>query len=227
MYLILWILLILVFANLLWRFASKRFSLPCPVWLHRMVEMDNPFTRTNRASEIIRLLNIQPGMSVLDAGCGPGRLTLPLARSVGECGNVTALDVQQGMLDRVRKKIMAQGAGNVDLVEGGLGDGILPRKRFDRALLVTVLGEIPEKARAIDEIFGALKPGGVLSVTEVIFDPHFLTMRRVAELAEKAGFIKGSFFGHKLAYTYHFIKPGGREPYLVNGDDDPNREDGK
>ncbi len=146
MYLILWILVILVSVNLLWRFASKRFSLPCPVWLHRMVEMDNPFTRTNRASEIIRLLEIKPGMSVLDAGCGPGRLTLPLARAVGESVLVTALDVQQGMLDRVRKKIMAEGIGNVDIVKGGLGDGILPRSCFDRALLVTVLGEIPEKA---------------------------------------------------------------------------------
>lgn len=227
MYLILWILVILVSVNLLWRFASKRFSLPCPVWLHRMVEMDNPFTRTNRASEIIRLLEIKPGMSVLDAGCGPGRLTLPLARAVGESGLVTALDVQQGMLDRVRERIMTEGLGNVDLLKGGLGDGILPRNSFDRVLLVSVLGEIPEKARAIDEIFGALKPGGILSVTEVIFDPHFLRVGTVEKAAEKAGFAKGPFFGNKLAYTYHFLRPGDREPVTGNRGDDPIREDGK
>lgn len=42
-------------------------------------------------------------MRVLDAGCGPGRLTIPLARQVGPTGEVVALDVQQGMLKRVRK----------------------------------------------------------------------------------------------------------------------------
>jgi len=207
-YFILWVIAIILVGNLLWRLASKRFSLPCPVWLHRMVEMDNPFTRTNRASEIIMLLDIQPGMSVLDAGCGPGRLTLPLARAVGESGRVAALDIQEGMLERVKKKLIVEGLENVDLIKGGLGDGILPSDSFDRALLVTVLGEIPEKRSAVDEIFRALKPGGILSVTEVIFDPHFLRASTVEKIAEEAGFIKGSSFGNKLAYTYHFLRSG-------------------
>src|SRR5512134_1409969 len=61
---------------LIWRLSSRRHSLPCPSWLGWMVEMDNPFTKVNRARVIVGLLGLAPGMKVLDAGCGPGRLTL-------------------------------------------------------------------------------------------------------------------------------------------------------
>src|SRR5690348_4619014 len=86
-----------------WRLASRRSSLPCPTWLGWLVEMDNPFTETNRASIIIRHLDVQPGMSVIDIGCGPGRLTLPLAKGVGSQSDVTAVDIQAGMLERTQE----------------------------------------------------------------------------------------------------------------------------
>jgi len=105
---------------LAWRLASRRQSLPCPVWLRWLVELDNPFTQTNRAHVIIRHLDLQPGMTVLDAGC---------------------------------------------------------------------------------------KPGGLLSITEIIFDPHFQSRRTVRQLAQAAGFKKQAFFGNRLAYTLHFAKP--------------------
>ena len=63
---------ILVF--FLWRLHSRRHSLPCPVWLRWMVELDNPFTKTSRAAVIIGQLGLRPGMKILDAGCGPGRV---------------------------------------------------------------------------------------------------------------------------------------------------------
>src|SRR5437773_5847496 len=142
---------------------------PCPVWLRWLVELDNPFTRTNRAAEIIRRLDLAPGMRVLDVGCGPGRLTIPVARQVGPHGDVIAVDVQRGMLQRLQQKIDAAGLSNVRLVQARAGEGALrAHDQIDRALLVTVLGEIPDRAAALDEIFDVLRPGGILSVTEVI-----------------------------------------------------------
>jgi hypothetical protein len=57
----------------IWRVGSRRHSVPCPVWLRWLVELDSPFTKTNRAAVIVERLDLQPGMAVLDAGCGPGR----------------------------------------------------------------------------------------------------------------------------------------------------------
>ena len=190
-----------------WRLASRRHTLPCPVWLRWLVELDNPFTQTNRAHVIIHHLDLQPGLTVLDAGCGPGRLTIPLAQQVGPDGEVVALDLQAGMLQRAQEKAAAANLANIRFREIGLGAGQLERNRYDRALLVTVLGEIPDRAGALQELFEALKPGGLLSVTELIFDPHFQSRTTVRQLAAAVGFKETACFGHRLAYTMHLAKP--------------------
>lgn len=196
----------LVLVGIVWRLFSRRQELPCPAWLGWMVEMDNPFTKVNRARTIVDLLDPAPGMKLLDAGCGPGRLTLPLAQAVGPQGEVTALDIQDEMLARVREKAEAAGLENVQFMRAGLGEGKLPQSYFDCAVLVTVLGEIPDQLAALQEIRAALKPGGTLSVTEVIFDPHFQRRETVARLAQAAGFEEKGFYGRSLAYTIHFKK---------------------
>lgn len=190
-----------------WQLASRRYSLPCPVWLRWMVELDNPFTKTHRAAVIIAHLDPQPGMTVLDVGCGPGRLTLPLAERVGDSGQVVAVDIQAGMLDRVREKAKAAGIENIELVHAGIGEGRLGLGRFDRAVLVTVLGEIPDRQAAMKEIFEALKPGGLLAVTEVIFDPHFQRRSTIARLAAEAGFLQREMHGNRIAYTMILARP--------------------
>lgn len=195
--------------TILWRLASRRQSLPCPVWLRWLVELDNPFTKTNRAAYIVETLALSRGMTVLDAGCGPGRLTVPLARSVGPTGRVVALDIQPGMLARARTRTETAGLTNVEFVAAALGGGSLPDNDFDRAVLVTVLGEIPDRAAALAELFTVLKPGGFLAIVEVIFDPHFQSRRTVTDLAVSVGFHDRAFFGHRWAYVIHFEKPNG------------------
>lgn len=198
-----------VLVNLIWRILSRRQELPCPSWLGWMVELDNPFTQVNRAQFIVDHLELEPGMKVLDAGCGPGRVTLPLAEAVGPQGEVVALDVQDEMLARVRAKAEASDLANIRYLQAELGQGDLPPDGFDCAVLVSVLGEIPDQAAALTEIYGALKPGGILSITEVIFDPHFQGRETVRRLAQAAGFTETAFLGKRLAYTMHVEKPKG------------------
>lgn len=199
-------LIALVAIAVVWRIASQRQSLPCPVWLHWLVELDNPFARTNRAGFIVETLELAEGMNILDAGCGPGRLTIPLARGVGPTGRVVALDIQPGMLDRARSKATAEGLANVEFVTSGIGNSGLPADLFDRAVLVTVLGEIPDRAAALADLFRVLKPGGILAIVELIFDPHFQSRRSVTDLALASGFHENAFFGHRFAYVIHFEK---------------------
>jgi ubiquinone/menaquinone biosynthesis C-methylase UbiE len=198
---------LLILGGIIWRLASRRQSLPCPVWLRWLVELDNPFTKTNRSAVILQHLELQPGMRVLDAGCGPGRLTIPAAQRVGAHGKVVAVDIQPGMLARAQEKARQAGLGNIEFVQAGLGEGKLAHDYFDRALLVTVLGEVPDREAALNEIFAALKPGGILSVTEIIFDPHFQRQSTVKRLAAAAGFRVAQLFGNRIAYTLHMEKP--------------------
>lgn len=206
LYIALGLVLFLVLVAIVWRLFSIRISIPCPVWLSRLVELDNPFFRNNRAEVIIEHLALQPGMKVLDFGCGPGRLTIPLAKRVGPAGEVTALDVQPGMLQKVRARLEAEKLGNIKLLQAHSGQGKLERNHYDRVLLVTVLGEIPAKSSVLEDIFGSLKQNGILSVTEVIADPHFMRCRSVRRLAISAGFKEKGFYGNKVSFTMNFEK---------------------
>jgi ubiquinone/menaquinone biosynthesis C-methylase UbiE len=190
-----------------WRLTSRRQSLPCPTWLSWLVELDNPVFRNNSAHAITQHLELQPGMKVLDFGCGPGRLTIPVARQIGPEGEVTAYDVQPGMLERTHAKAQAANLNNIRYLQVGAKASQLCCDKFDCALLVTVLGEIPDRAAALTEIFAALKPGGLLSITEVIADPHFQRLSTVRQLAAATGFKESACFGHSLSYTLHFEKP--------------------
>lgn len=190
---------------LLWR--RQKANLPCPASLSFLLE--NPFmNRVAGAETLLDRAGVVAGMRLLDAGCGPGRITLPAARRVGPTGEVVALDIQETMLQRVRQKLDAQGASNVRLLHAALGDGQTEAKAFDRAFLVTVLGESPDKAAALREIYTGLKPGGLLSVTEVLPDPDFQTPDAVRRLADEAGFVEDRLLGGFPAFTMNLVKAG-------------------
>ena len=79
-------------------------------------------------------------MKVLDAGCGPGRLTVPLAWAVGRAGEVVALDTQRAMRDITPDKTRAEFLDNVRLIVAQLDRDKLPGTEFDRAVMVNNTG---------------------------------------------------------------------------------------
>lgn len=201
------ILFLLLGMALIWRYASSRYTLPCPRWLGFF--LDNPLAGREAGRQLSKA-GLQPGMTALDAGCGTGRLTLPIARLAGPQGRVVAIDIQQKMLDTVSARAKALGLENVSCRKTPLGEGVFQdRNTFDRAFLTTVLGEIPKQAQAqaMQEIYAALKPGGILSVAEIMLDPHYQSPSHVRQLAEQAGFQFERQFGNRLNFIAHFTKP--------------------
>lgn len=182
---------------------------PCPMLVAAM--FDNRLAeRLSGTSLLIERADVRSGMRVLDAGCGPGRMTIPLARQVGPRGEVVALDMQGGMLDRVRANAEHADLSNVVTLLGAL-DAETPALRghedsFDRILLVTVLGEIPNQPGALVSLRGALKLRGILSITEMIIDPDYVGRGRVRHLAEHAGLRMTGSYGSPLLLTVNFTK---------------------
>ena len=193
--------LITVAIGLWWRYRS----LACPAGLSWL--LDNPYMNAVAGPEsIIHRSRLQKGMRLLDVGSGPGRLALPAAKLVGETGEVVALDIQARMLDKLRRRAEQQGVDNIRLVKAGAGEGQVDEDYFDRVWLVTVLGEIADKDAALAEIHRALKAGGILSITEVIPDPHYTSRSRLRALCVAAGFEETESFGGRLAFTINFRK---------------------
>jgi ubiquinone/menaquinone biosynthesis C-methylase UbiE len=127
------------------------------------------------------------------------------AQQIGPLGKVTAVDIQAGMLQRAEEKAKAANLHNIQFMLAGVGEGKLGHGQFDRALLVTVLGEIPDREAAMKELFESLNPGGILSITEIIFDPHYQRLRTIRHLATAVGFNEKNYF----AFTLNLEKPSG------------------
>ena len=165
----------------------------------------------SRISTTIDRADVKPGMGVLDAGCGPGRVTIPLARHVLPDGVVMALDLQEGMLAQVRERAVRAGLTNIRTVCAPLSSDTpiaeLQQPTFDRAILVTVLGEVPDPTDALRTLYTALKPRGVLSVTEILIDPDYISRETVIQMAADAGFRIDRQFGNLLMFTVNFRKP--------------------
>jgi ubiquinone/menaquinone biosynthesis C-methylase UbiE len=110
------------------------------------------------------------------------------------------------MLEKLSIRAEDMGLENIRIVNAGAGRGKIDTDYFDRALLVTVLGEISNKHEALREIYNSLKKGGILSVTEIIPDPHYTTIKRVRALCHDVGFQEIDSCGNWIAFTINFIK---------------------
>jgi ubiquinone/menaquinone biosynthesis C-methylase UbiE len=204
---ILWILLgiiaLFVAFSLGWRWASRVWPLPCPSVMAG--GFDNPLLGRLTRTTLDRL-EIRPGQRILEIGPGPGRLLIPAAQGVLPGGEAVGIDIQPGMIERLKARADRAGVTNLQAI---LGDATRPHvaeASFDLVFLCTALGEIPDRAAALGQCHRALKPGGVLSVTEIIGDPHYQSRSVVRRLAEAAGFRLQSIQGRWWFYTARFIK---------------------
>ncbi|MCL4294449.1 MAG: methyltransferase domain-containing protein [Anaerolineae bacterium] len=205
-YTLLGLIITLIIASLWWRWASRRQQLPCPAWLAWF--LDNPVIEVIAGTQAtLDRIGLRSGEYGLDVGCGPGRLSIPAARRVGPAGTVVALDIQPEMLAHLHRKIEQAGITNIvtHLSDITTDDNLLPNS-FDRAWLVTVLGEIPDRLAALQNLYRILKPGGTLSITEILGDPHYQTRSTVLGLGKTAGFEPAQYWGTFLAFTQNFTK---------------------
>ncbi|MCQ3975182.1 MAG: hypothetical protein DPW09_17205 [Anaerolineae bacterium] len=199
------LLIALVIGNLWWRWASRRRSLPCPTWLAGFVEgpvMD----RVLGTQSTLDRIGLKPGQRVLEVGPGPGRLLIPAARRVQPGGEVVGLDIQPGMIERLKMRAAQAGVPNLKAILGDATQPHVPPESFDVVYLCTVLGEIPDRKAALRQCYLALKPGGLLSVTEIFPDPHYQSRTTVQRLAETAGFRLREVHGPWYFFTANFVK---------------------
>ena len=116
---------------------------------------------------IITSLGLKPGDVVADIGAGPGVVTLPLAKAVAPSGKVYAVEIDQGFLDRIKKKADAERVTNVVTVLGAYTDPKLPAKDVDLVLFHDVLHHIENRAAYLKSVAQYIKPGGRIAIIEL------------------------------------------------------------
>lgn len=200
--------------KLISRLASRLgYSAPCPAALSWMVE--NPVRRWYMRPLLDRV-GIQPGERVLELGPGPGAFTVEAARRAEPGGSLVAVDIQPQMIAALEQKVQAERLSNVETHVADAYALPVEDETVDRAFLVTVLPEIPDRQRALAELRRVLrKPdpangyrGGVLSITEEFLDPDYPLAQETIAWAEEAGFELEERYGNWWVYTLNFRRGG-------------------
>ncbi len=142
-------------------------TMVCPVGLAG--GLDNPLRRLFQNPRKILQPYIHPGMTVLDLGCGPGFFSIEIAKLLAGSGKLIAADLQQGMLDRVRKKIRGTQMDRIIETHRCEADRIGITEKVDFALAFYVVHEMPDHNALFGELKTILKPEGRLLVIEPKF----------------------------------------------------------
>jgi ubiquinone/menaquinone biosynthesis C-methylase UbiE len=177
---------------------------PCPASFSWIV--NNPIRRWYMRPVLDRV-GIRPGERVLELGPGPGAFTIEAARRTEPGGNLVAVDIQPKMIAALQRNVRESKLTNVETYIANASPLPVGNKSIDRAFLVTVLPEIQDRKRALQELRRVLKPGGVLSVTEEFLDPDYPLAQTTIRWAEEAGFELEERHGNWWIYTLNFRNP--------------------
>lgn len=118
--------------------------------------------RTAETHAAFFLPHLKPGFHLLDAGCGPGTITLGLARRVG-AGEVTGIDIEDSQF--VIAQDQARQAGlNVTFRKADIYRLPFENASFDAAFSHAVLQHLSDPLAALAELRRVLKPGAVIGI---------------------------------------------------------------
>ena len=118
------------------------------------------------------LPHLRPGQRVLDFGCGPGTISVGLARAV-EPGELHGVDVKESQVDIARAIAGSRGQLNAVFHVGDVTDLPFEDGFFDVAHGHDILMRVPDTAAALAEVKRVLKPGGIIGCREMICGSHF------------------------------------------------------
>lgn len=143
--------------------------------------------------KIIHIFDLKPGMKVLDAGCGQGYVATAVAKACDV--DVTGVTLVPFEVKTAQKIARVRGVANsAHFIVGDYQTTLFPQNSFDRVYAIETLSHAPSVASAIEQFYGALKPGGKFIAVEYEIDiaKFSLSDTEILEFAIKYGALHGA-----------------------------------
>ncbi|MCU0560727.1 MAG: arsenite methyltransferase [Desulfobacterales bacterium] len=167
----------------------------------------------------VALAGLKEGQTVLDLGSGAGFDCFLAARVVGESGRVIGVDMTPEMVAKARENAQKGGYGNVEFRLGEIENLPVENASVDLILSNCVINLSPEKPKVFAESFRVLKPGGKLSVSDVVLLnplPPLLAQSAAAYLGCVAGAsLKGDYLEMLGSAGFADVKVAGEDPFYL------------
>ena len=143
---------------------------------------------TAEASAAYLLPQLRPGLRVLDFGCGPGTISVGLAKSVAP-GELHGVDMEESQIELARAVAKADGLDNALFHVGDVTNLPFEDGFFDVAHCHNVLMHVPDTSAVLEEVKRVLKPGGIIGCREMISassftHPDFGVIRKAWDMFE-------------------------------------------
>lgn len=134
---------------------------------------------------------IKIGDTVIDLGSGAGNDCFVARSLVGETGTVIGIDFTPAMIVKAQENVKKLGYENVSFRLGDIENMPITANKADVIISNCVLNLVPDKQKAFKEIYRVLKPGGHLSVSDVVIKGNL--PKEIQEAAEMyAGCVSGA-----------------------------------
>ena len=127
---------------------------------------------TAESSAAYLLPHLRPGLRVLDFGCGPGTISVGLARAVAP-GELHGVDMEASQIELAKSVAAAYGQENAAFQVADVTDMPFEDGYFDIAHCHNVLMHIPDTASVLAEVRRVLRPGGIIGCREMISASSF------------------------------------------------------
>ncbi|MBI5668142.1 MAG: arsenite methyltransferase [Chloroflexi bacterium] len=146
----------------------------------------------------VSIASLKPGETVLDLGSGGGIDSFLAARQVGPSGLVIGVDMTPAMLEKANANKARMGVTNVEFRQGQIEALPVDSNTVDVVMSNCVINLSPDKRAVFSEAFRVLKPGGRVSISDIVTEGDFTPAMR-ADAAKWAECVTGAI--DAAAYT--------------------------
>lgn len=112
----------------------------------------------------LRLAGVQPGMRVLDVGCGPGDVSFVAARLVGSTGTVLGVDASSDVVELARARAAERGLSTVKFEQTTIAN--IAVDEVDAVIGRLILMHLPDPISTLRQFAGLVRPGGLIAFCE-------------------------------------------------------------